>query len=674
MARAHAKRATTLLVSLAFAGLLVMAAALNARAQTRSPSTAASPGAGIPTTNPPWYPSLEAFEHYNSGRSHVFSMARFDASFHRPNRVAVVSSDRGAYPSGYNMSYLNAKDAFIQGGSYGDVTGSIGPFVAKLDPETLKPVWYTQLVNTVQTGEWDYPGAMAIMSDGFIYVVSGYRIFKVNPVNGKVVQTLKLPTMVYMRSNYPNMPPTYDTTLTEDAVNTSYNGINALPDGTIVVKSLYRVAGCTLNGPSALLKCPNAQDVPASNLISVDPKTMRIIDNITLPAFAGARPTITRYHGIDYVYLLEKTSNVVRYSVHHGFFHLDTRWTPVPVPYPDQTTGGSVIVMSNWIVGATNTIPAAGPLTVFAINQSDARKQFFLQPYVNDPIPPLLSHAFATAAAGGAPAVSWADMSLEADPQNGLFYGVETLARKVAAFRVTDSGIATVWKQSQTTTEWATLIGPKHHRVWVGTDIPGAEIPGANRTESVVWRDAATGRKLARSPRVPQMTQGSAVQPGYGGSMFFPAAKGTLIKLTPHAASRVRISRLHAAPLRQGCAVETGSAELEITAISADATCRHLRLEVDGTIEAGRKLQRSAAGTVRVSFAVELPSGRATGAAQSKVSGGHWRVSLVLPGVNLDPLPPLYLLTARYSGDRTTAPATAKRRIRLESELAGLNP
>ncbi len=29
------------------------------------------------------------------------------------------------------------------------------------------------------------------------------------------------------------------------------------------------------------------------------------------------------------------------------------------------------------------------------------------------------------------------------------------------------------------------------------------------------------------------MTQGSAVQPGYGGSVFFPGAKGTLIKVTP---------------------------------------------------------------------------------------------------------------------------------------------
>src|SRR6202020_617951 len=157
------------------------------------------------------------------------------------------------------------------------------------------------------------------------------------------------------------------------------------------------------------------------------------------------------------------TSNAVRYSVRHGIFTLDTSWTPAPVPFADQTTGGSLIVMNNWVVGATNAIPAAGALTVFAINQSDATKAFYRQPYVNDPIPPLLSRAFKNAAAG-APAISWADMSLEADPQNDLFYGVETLARKVAAFRIGSSGIETVWKKTQTTTEKASLMGPKEHR------------------------------------------------------------------------------------------------------------------------------------------------------------------------------------------------------------------
>jgi hypothetical protein len=493
-------------------------------------SFSADPALAVPGNNPPWYPSLQAFEHYDSGRSHVFSKARFRGTFHGPNTVAVVRSAEGAYPSGYNMSYLNKDAAFIQGGSYGDVPGSIGPFVAKVDPETLTPVWYTQLVNTEQTGEWDYPGAMAIENDGYIYVVSGYRIFKVDPADGHVVATLKLPTLVNMRNNYPTEPATYDTTVTEDAVNTSYNGINALPDGTIVVKSLYREAGCMLNGASAF-KCPNPQDVPASNLISVNPKTMQIIDNITLPTFAGARPTITRYRGVDYVYLLENTTNAVRYSVKDGIFTLDTGWTPAAVPYPGQTPGGSLIVMNDWILGATNTIPATGPLTVFAINQADATKVLLLQPYVNDPVAPELAAHFA-------PAISWAGMSLEADPENGLFYGVETLARKVAAFRITDSGIRTVWKKTQTTTEWATLIGPKGHRVWVGTDIPGAEVPGRNVTDTVVWRDARTGRELARSERVPYMTQGSAVQPGYGGSMYFPGAEGMLVKLTPTLARR----------------------------------------------------------------------------------------------------------------------------------------
>lgn len=188
----------------------------------------------------------------------------------------------------------------------------------------------------------------------------------------------------------------------EYAGNTSYNGINAVPDGTIVVKSLYRAADCTqYNGPSALLSCPDVRNVPQSNLISVNPTTMRIIDNITLPAPAGARPTITRYGGVDYVYLLENTSNAVRYSVSNGMFTRDAGWIPAPVTFPGQTPGGSLIVMNDWVLCATNSIPASGALTVFAINQGDATKFFSLQPYVDDPIPPVLSQAFAKSAPPG---------------------------------------------------------------------------------------------------------------------------------------------------------------------------------------------------------------------------------------------------------------------------------
>jgi hypothetical protein len=63
------------------------------------------------------------------------------------------------------------------------------------------------------------------------------------------------------------------------------------------------------------------------------------------------------------------------------------------------------------------------------------------------------------------------------------------------------------------------------------------------------------------------------------------------------------------------------------------------------------------------------PIGRST---RGTISHGHWRISLVLPGVNLDPVPPSYLIAVQYSGDNATQSATTHRRVRLESERAGL--
>ena len=98
-------------------------------------------------------------------------------------------------------------------------------------------------------------------------------------------------------------------------------------------------------------------------------------------------------------------------------------------------------MFNDWIVGATNSVPAAGALTMFAINQSDASKKFELQPVRRRPDRSRADQLFATAARRTTRQSSWAGMSLEADPENGLFYGVETLARKVAAFKLTDTGI-----------------------------------------------------------------------------------------------------------------------------------------------------------------------------------------------------------------------------------------
>jgi len=464
--------------------------------------------------NAPWYPSLLAFEHYDFGRSHVFPKAKFGGAFNARNRVNFRSSS-AAYPSGYNMAYLNAHNVFIYGGGYGDEPGSIGAFVAKVNPKTLEPIWYNQLINTSENGEWDYPGSMAILKDGFIYVIYGYRLSKIDPKTGATLKTLQLPTGKGAPAN------------------TAYNGFNATADGILVMKSLYRQAGCSLQGPDALLDCPDPTDVPASVLVSVNPHTMTVIDKVTLPAPVAARPTIGQHRDHTYVYLVE-ADTLIRYRLKKGKFFLDRSWSPGIVTLEGQTTATSFVVMGDWVVGQVNTLPSATALSVIAINQTDASKQYSIQPFLGDPIPPLVSEAFSTAAKDGGQAISWAPASVSADASNHLIYATDSLPGKIAAIKLTPKGLKIAWKARQTTTEFTALIGSKRKRVLVGTDIPGIEIPGNNLYDYAVWRNAKTGKELARSPRLPAMTQGTMIQPYYSGEMFYEGQLGQLIKLVPH--------------------------------------------------------------------------------------------------------------------------------------------
>lgn len=458
--------------------------------------------------NAPWYPSLEAFEHYNSGRSHVFPQATFAGSMNGGNTISTIHSLR-RYPSGYNMSYLNENLAYIYGGGYGDVPFSIGAYVAQVNPVTLEHVWHTQLIDTHHNGEWDYPGSLGILEDGYLYVSYGYRLAKIDPASGRVIAILVLPTGGGLPEN------------------TSFNGFNATADGTIVMKSVYRQAGCTLQGPDALLNCPDPTDVPPSILVSVNPKTMQWIDQITLPEPVGARPTVTQYKGKNYVYLLEATT-AIRYIVQNGFFIPDPSWNPGTITLTGQTLCTSFVVVNDWVVAQTNTLPATTALSVISIHQGNAAHQFSIQPFLGDPISPLISTAFF-------PAISWAPMSVSGDSDTNLIYASDALPGKIAAIHISDSGLQIVWKADQRTTEFTALINPPSTRVIVGTDIPDGEIPGNNHHDYAVWRNALTGAEIARSPLLPAMTQGTMIQPYYSGNMFYEGQLGDLIKLLPSA-------------------------------------------------------------------------------------------------------------------------------------------
>jgi outer membrane protein assembly factor BamB len=102
------------------------------------------------------------------------------------------------YPTPYNGVYLSEDALFVFGGAYGD-RGGTGSFVARVDSRTLQTVWFNQLINTVETNEWNYPGVVSALHDGFLYLIYGYRLAKLDPRDGRVLGQLELPTLAAPR-------------------------------------------------------------------------------------------------------------------------------------------------------------------------------------------------------------------------------------------------------------------------------------------------------------------------------------------------------------------------------------------------------------------------------------------------------------------------------------------
>jgi hypothetical protein len=483
----RAGRTLRLLVLAVLAVLSVTAALASAG------SGSASRSAGS-VRNPPWFPSLMASENYDSARTKLFQQAQFNGSFVRPNVVKVRIS-RDDYLTPYNVVYRDAHSMFVYGGGFGD-KGGTGAFVARVNPSTLQTVWFHQLINTNQTNEWDYPGVVAILRNGRLYVIYGYRLAKLDPRTGHVLAQVELPTPAAPRD-------------------TSYNGFDALPDGTLIAKAIYREAGCEEQGFSAFRLCPNPTDIPNSIIVAINPRTLKVIDQTLAPQPIGGRLTAVRFKGKDYIYIAGSTQ-IYRYRFVGGHLLPDRTWGPVTYldPNSGQTNASAVVVMKGWVVFADNGTPvtdrtAPSPwMTVMAINQADASKKFAIQPF----------KAFRS---GPRYPVSFSPSAVSVDPARNEIFVLDAGPGRIVDLQLRSDGLHTVWTRRQRTTEFLALIGPPARRVLVGTDIPFGQPLGTNRNDQVVWRDAATGRELARSRRLPAILSGTMVQPGYAARMYY---------------------------------------------------------------------------------------------------------------------------------------------------------
>ena len=433
---------------------------------------------------------------HDSNRTHLYDCAHFEGAQSDANQVFAYSSEQ-QYITPYNIVDRGPNELYIYGGGYGDHGGS-GSFVSRVEPGTFNEVWRRVLINTNATNEWDYPGVLNTLADGTLVVIYGYHIAKIDPATGNVLAQTTLPTGQ------------------SQPANTSYNGYDALPDGTIIAKTVNRQPGCTEQGFSAFLNCPDPSAVPPSVLVAIDPQTLKVEAQVTLPEMMGGRITTTTFNGTDEIYLPGATK-LYRYTFKNGAFAEDKAWGPVSYLKSGQTAASAMAVIGNYVVAMTNGgAPTSTPMSVIAVSQADASQVSNIEPF-----------------ASSGSKNSFIPSMVSVDPANNRVYVMDAGAQKLAGIDLVNGKLSVAWTQDQTTLSFTSLIGPKSQRVLIGTDIPIKAFKQLKNysTEQVVWRNAATGAELARSSQLPKMTQGILVTPGYAGLQYFLTSDGHIIGL-----------------------------------------------------------------------------------------------------------------------------------------------
>ena len=329
-------------------------------------------------------------------------------------------------------------------------------------------------------------------------MIYGYHIARLNPTSGAIEATTALPTGQSAPAD------------------TAYNGFDALPDGTIIAKTVNREKGCSEEGFSAFLKCPNPAATPASVMVAIDPSSLKVIGQITLPEMMGGRVTTSTFHGRNYIYL-PGTKSLFRYTFENGRFAQDKSWGPVPYLKEGQSAGSAMAAMGEYVAAMTNgAAPTSTPMSVVAVSQADSRKVLNLQPF-----------------ASSGSKNSFIPSMVSVDPAAQQIYVMDAAAGKIGDVALKEGKLSLVWSQDQTTLSFTTLIGPQGKRVLIGTNIPVKFFKQLKSysTEQVVWRDAATGKELAHSEQFPKMSAGILVTPGYAGLQYFLTAEGHIIAL-----------------------------------------------------------------------------------------------------------------------------------------------
>jgi hypothetical protein len=289
-----------------------------------------------------YYETVWPSEHTDLWRSHAVSNVGLPADFD-PAKLTVTTAKLNLPVWGYTR----AKDqVFVIGGSpfmldiftemikNGDIGNTAPtenrrndvPYVARINPLTMQ----VAQLDLTEGSTINYTGGLLMHENGFVYGVSRSYLYKVDPDKMQIVASVPLPLVGDSK---------------EENFWTTYNGLQVIASGELVIKGFYFVDSVSVDGW----------------LLLVDPDTLQI-DVQQSEALSSARLTIQQASdGSAMLYQVNATQSL-RFKITDAGFLLDEAWTRDYRTEGDGCTqASSPLLFGNigQIVFADNTAPGA---------------------------------------------------------------------------------------------------------------------------------------------------------------------------------------------------------------------------------------------------------------------------------------------------------------------------
>lgn len=469
---------------------------------------------GIST--PGYWSALNAAELTDAQRSGIYPCADFLGSRAQSNVVYTYKA-QGYYPNVYYVNNDGPNRMYVVGGAPPASTGRAagGPFVARIDPITGEQVWRTYLENLNVNNAFVGGTNLNILSNGKLVYAWDHRIVLLDRYTGAILKARELPS---------------PGPVTPRSIN--YKELTVAPDGTIILRSQNRPENCNQQGGGGLEACSQSAGGPEqkpSAFVALDPDTLEIYDMLVAPEDSATPHIIAPYEGKIAIYtaMLKKAYRFF-WDPETKSLSRDRSWVADYLA-KGQTVGDAPTLMGDWIVIQTNGIGSKTKASsLVAVNVDDASKTQTVYP-------------FGQLESGQA---SNAPPKPQGDPENDMVYSADGGIGKIAGVHLDpDTGkMETKWTVDDRSFEFQPLFGPPDERVLVTTkwnpDADLGNIATGTYTQQVVWRDAATGKELAKSDFLPPIGFNGLVAPAYGGRWVYPAqSSGSLYFLQPMPAS-----------------------------------------------------------------------------------------------------------------------------------------